>query len=154
MARHVNSKSLEVMGEPSSHTAAGFKWNATRAGGPASRSPFSRDGALESSGEATKLPSWSSCMARGRTCSRTVHHVQSADAHEVSGFTHSGHCSAPKTMEEGLTPGPGEDGGAGEAAEGDRADGPMACGPPAVHAVVQTAMAAVIAATLHGRVIR
>src|SRR5262249_59696622 len=99
-ACQVNAKSADVIGEPSSHTAASLIRNRTVNGSWVSP-PFSRVGASTSIGEATKLPATSSCMARGSTCSRTVYQAHSDALQLVMGLMHSGHCSAPKT---GLPP--------------------------------------------------
>src|SRR5262245_18959851 len=85
------------MGEPSSHTASGFSWYVTVNGSSVSP-PFSNDGASARRGDATKLPSGSSCIARGRTCSRTVYHVQSLAPQYVMGLRQFGHPSAPNTL--------------------------------------------------------
>src|SRR3989442_9920935 len=61
--------------------------------------PLSRVGASVRSGEATKFPFRSSTIAYGRTCSSTEYHVHVAEEQLVMGLMHSGHCSAPMTMD-------------------------------------------------------
>src|SRR6266496_4242795 len=89
--------SLEVIGEPSSHTAFGLIFRVTVKGFPLLRPPLSRVGSSTSTGEAMKFPFRSRTAASGRTCWSTDHQVHVADAQLVIGFVHSGHCSAPKT---------------------------------------------------------
>src|SRR5712691_11775307 len=61
--------------------------------------PLSRVGASDSSGEATKFPFRSRTIAYPSTCSSTEYQVHVADEHSLMGLTHSGHCSAPTTIE-------------------------------------------------------
>src|SRR5437879_13408962 len=98
MAFQVKSKSAEVIGDPSAQTALSLMWNRT-VNGVVVRPPLSRVGTSRNSGEATNLPFASSCMALGRTCSRTVYQVQRDDEHSLMGLMHLGHCSAPNTSE-------------------------------------------------------
>src|SRR5690349_3719181 len=112
IARHVNRKSFEVMGRPSLQTAFGSRWYVIRKGGPRESPPFSRLGASVRRKEATGLSRGSSCMALGRTCSKTVHHPQSGSPHSMTTLTQFGHCSAPITIEPPQpTPHPGRVGG-------------------------------------------
>src|SRR5213595_3117214 len=97
MAFHVNSKSAEVIGVPSDHTALSAILKVT-VNGFWVMPPLSRVGASVRTGEATKFPFRSSTIAYGSTCSSTLYHVQVAEAQLVIGLTHSGHCSAPMTI--------------------------------------------------------
>src|SRR5438094_10253320 len=98
MAFQVKSKSAEVIGDPSAQTALSLILYVMVNGFSVSN-PFFNEGASRNSGEATKLPFGSSCMALGRTCSRTVYQVHGDDAHWLMGLMHSGHCSAPNTAD-------------------------------------------------------
>src|SRR5206468_3160662 len=90
IARHVKSKSAEVIGEPSSHFADSLIRNLTVKGFSASP-PLASVGASMRSGDGTKFPWGSSCIARGRTCSSTVKWVQFDAAQDVIGLRQSGH---------------------------------------------------------------
>src|SRR5262245_25221574 len=61
--------------------------------------PLSSVGASTRGGEAAKLPFRSRTMAYGSTCSPTDHQYQVAAEQLVIGLMHSGHCSAPSTMD-------------------------------------------------------
>src|SRR6266542_4669725 len=102
MAFQVKSKSAEVIGDPSAQTALSLILYAM-----VNRfcviPPLSRVGASDSRGEATKFPFRSRTMAYPSTCSSTEYQVHVADEHSLMGFTHSGHCSAPMTIEPPLT---------------------------------------------------
>src|SRR5262245_15950141 len=98
IAFHVKSKSAEVIGVPSDQLASGLILNVTL-NGLSVMPPLSRLGASVSSGDATKFPCRSTTIAYGRTCSPTLYQYHVAAEHDVIGFTHSGHCSAPRTAE-------------------------------------------------------
>src|SRR5262245_28326464 len=98
IAFHVNSKSAEVIGVPSDQLASGLILNVTLKG-LSVIPPLSRLGASVSSGDATKFPWRSTTMAYGSTCSPTLYQYHVAEEHDVIGFTHSGHCSAPRTAD-------------------------------------------------------
>src|SRR5262245_30060377 len=93
---HVNSKSAAVIGVPSDQFASGLILY-VMLNGLSVIPPLSRLGASVNSGVATKLPSRSTTIACGSTCSATLYQYQVAEEHEVIGFTHSGHCSALRT---------------------------------------------------------
>src|SRR5438128_2573159 len=102
MAFQVKSKSAEVIGYPSAQTALSLILY-VMVNGFWVIPPLSRVGASDSSGEATKFPFRSRTIAYPSTCSRTEYQVQVADEHSLMGLMHSGHCSAPTTIEPPLT---------------------------------------------------
>ena len=102
MAFQVKSKSAEVIGDPSAQTALSLILY-VMVNGFCVMPPLSSVGASDSSGEATKFPFRSRTIAYPSTCSRTEYQVHVADEHSLMGLTHSGHCSAPTTIEPPLT---------------------------------------------------
>src|SRR5436309_4602933 len=97
IARHVKSKSAEVIGVPSAHTALSAILKLT-VNGFWVMPPLSSVGASASTGDATKFPFRSSTIAYGSTCSATEYQNHVADEQLVIGLMHSGHCSAPRTI--------------------------------------------------------
>src|SRR5439155_7123153 len=102
MAFQVKSKSAEVIGVPSAQTALSLILY-VMVNGLCVIPPLSRVGASVSSGDATKFPFRSTIIAYPSTCSSTEYQVHVADEHSLMGLTHSGHCSAPTTIEPPLT---------------------------------------------------
>src|SRR2546425_8018501 len=98
MALQVKSKSAEVIGDPSAQTALSLILY-VMVNGFWVMPPLSRVGASDSSGDATKFPFRSRTIAYPSTCSRTEYQVHVADEHSLMGLMHSGHCSAPMTIE-------------------------------------------------------
>src|SRR5262245_47036403 len=96
IAFHVKSRSAEVIGVPSDQLASGLILYVTL-NGLCTIPPLSRLGASVSSGVATKFPCRSTPIGCGSTISPTLYQYHVAAEHEVIGFTHSGHCSAPRT---------------------------------------------------------
>src|SRR5439155_10309040 len=88
MAFQVKSKSAEVIGDPSAQTDLSLILYVMVNGFSVSN-PFSNEGASRNRGEATKLAFGSSCMALGRTCSRTVYQVHGDAGHSLIGLMHS-----------------------------------------------------------------
>src|SRR5690242_11910860 len=97
IAFHVKSKSFDVIGVPSDHSASGLILY-VMVNGLWVIPPLSRVGASTSSGEASKLPWRFRTIAYGRTCSPTLYQYQVAEEQVVIGLMQSGHCSAPTTM--------------------------------------------------------
>src|SRR5437667_7554152 len=102
MAFQVKSKSAEVIGDPSAQTALSLILY-VMVNGFCVMPPLSSVGASDSSGDATKFPFRSRTIAYPSTCSRTEYQVHVADEHSLMGLMHSGHCSAPITIEPPLT---------------------------------------------------
>src|SRR6266542_469897 len=98
MAFQVKSKSAEVIGDPSAQTALSLILYVL-VNGFCVIPPLSSVGASDSRGEATKFPFRSRTIAYPSTCSSTEYQVHVADEHSLMGVMHSGHCSAPMTIE-------------------------------------------------------
>src|SRR2546428_12595092 len=102
MAFQVKSKSAEVIGDPSAQTALSLILYVMGTGFCVIP-PLSRVGASVNSGEAPKFPFESRPIAYPRTCSSTRYQAHGAHQHPLLGLPHSGHCSAPTTIEPPLT---------------------------------------------------
>src|SRR5439155_8285622 len=82
---HVKSKSADVIGVPSAHTASGLILY-VMVNGFWVMPPLSSVGASARVGEATKFPFRSSTIAYGSTCSRTEYQVHVAEEHSLIGL--------------------------------------------------------------------
>ncbi len=93
----MKSKSADVIGDPSSHTASGFNFT-VMVKGFSVMPPFSSVGSSAISEVALKPPSPVVNQSPGSTLTCVVQISHDEFAHWVIGLMHSGHCSAPMVI--------------------------------------------------------